>query len=187
MSLIKGLFPAAGATGIAAQIIGFFAMALLIASFQKNSQKGILRLQMASGALWAVHYAMIGAYTGMALNIVSVTRSFLYSNRETKPWADKPVYPYLFFTVSAAAGLLTWQSPASLLPMAAMCLTSFALWSRKASLIRIISVPVSLCWLIFNILSGSYAGILAEVFDLASITAGIIRFDIKKTTKETGN
>ncbi len=180
MVYIKDFFAGMGAKEIIAQAIGFVAMVLLVYSFQKNTRKGILTLQLASESLWVVHYFMIGAYTGMALNLVGVARCYVYANRETKKWADKAFIPMLFFIISIATGVLTWDGTASVLPMAAVCITSFVLWSKKPKIIRLFSAPGCACWLVFNFLSGSYPGVLTEIFNLVSISAGIIRYDIRK-------
>ena len=184
MNFIKEFFSGMGIKGIAAQAIGFVAMALLVYSFQKNTQKGILKLQMASESLWVVHYLLIGAYTGMALNFVGVARCYVYANRETKKWAGKSCVPVLFFVISVAACALTWNGPASLLPMTSVCLSSFVLWSKNPRIIRFFSVPSCACWLIFNIISGSYAGVLTEILNIASIAVGIARYDIGKHKKQ---
>ncbi|NLX94079.1 MAG: YgjV family protein [Clostridiales bacterium] len=169
-----------GAKELLAQIIGFVAMTLIVLSFQQKTRKGILMMQLIAEAFWVLHFGLIGAYTGMALNILGVVRCYVYANRETKKWANSETIPYIFFTLSIITGILSWTNAYSLLPMAAVCITSFVLWSKKAHIIRYFSYPGCICWLIFNIASGSYAGIVTELFNISSVTVGIIRFDIRK-------
>lgn len=184
MNFIKDFFDGMGTKEIVGQMIGLVAMTILVASFQRNTQKKILTFQLTAELLWVVHYALIGAYTGMALNLVGAARCYVFANRGKK-WADKAYMPYLFFFFSIAAGLAAWTSPVSLLPIAAVSTISFALWSKKPAIIRIFSAPGCTCWLIFNIISSSYAGVLTEVLNLISITVGIIRYDIGKNKKAT--
>ncbi len=155
-------------------------MTLIVLSFQQKTRKGILMMQLIAEAFWVLHFGLIGAYTGMALNILGVVRCYVYANRETKKWANSETIPYIFFTLSIITGILSWTNAYSLLPMAAVCITSFVLWSKKAHIIRYFSYPGCICWLIFNIASGSYAGIVTELFNISSVTVGIIRFDIRK-------
>jgi len=174
----KGLFTSMQPRGIAAQAVGFAAMVLLVSSFQMKTRKKILGLQLASETLWVTHYALLGAYTGMALNFVAAARCFVYAKRETKKWADKPLIPWLFFTVAVIVTLLSWTGPASLLPMASVCITSFVAWSKRPVIIRVFSIPGCVCWFVFNLLSGSYAGVVTEILNITSIVTGIIRIDI---------
>ena len=183
LDFIKDFFAGMGAKEIIAQIIGFIAMAIIVASFQQKTRKGILLYQLTAEVFWVLHYGMIGAYTGMALNILGVIRCYVYASRETKKWADKEYIPAIFFILSVATGIVSWKNAASLLPMAAVCITSFVLWSKKANIVRIYSYPGCVCWLIFNFISGSYAGVMTELFNLTSITVGILRLDIGKNKK----
>lgn len=173
-----------GPVETAAQVIGFFAMTLLVASFQQKTRTRILGVQMVSGTLWTLHYALLGAYTGMALNFVGVVRCFVYANRKDGNRLDKNYVPVVFLVISIATGLLAWTSPASLLPMASLSLTSFTYWSKNPTVLRVTSYPNCICWLIFNILSGSYAGVATEVFNLVSVTVGILRHDVFKKEKK---
>lgn len=178
LNYIKNFLSGMSTKEIIAQSIGFVAMAILVASFQQKSRKTILLFQLVSEALWVLHYALIGAYPGMALNGLGVVRCYVYANRETKKWANKEFIPYLFFILAVLTGILSWEGAKSLLPMAAVCITSFVLWSKNPKIIRIFSYPGCACWLVFNFISGSYPGVATEIFNLCSITVGIIRFDL---------
>ena len=163
---------------IAAQAVGFAAMVLLVSSFQMKTRQKILAFQLVSESLWVTHYALLGAYTGMALNIVAAVRCWVYAKRETKKWADKPLIPAAFFAAAIVVALLSWTGPASLLPMTSVCITSFAAWSKRPVIIRVFSIPGCVCWFVFNLLSGSYAGVLTEILNITSILTGIVRIDI---------
>ncbi|MGI6248935.1 MAG: YgjV family protein [Acutalibacteraceae bacterium] len=185
MTFLRDLRVGADPYRFIAQLIGFVGMSLMVFSFQQKSRKGILVAQMVGEAFWVVHYGMLGAYTGMALNILGVIRCYVYSQRETKKWANHTAVPIIFFIASIITGILSWTGPASLLPMAAVCITSFVLWSKKPNIVRAFSYPGCTFWLIFNLINRSYAGVLTELFNLASITVGIIRLDIGKNKKRT--
>jgi hypothetical protein len=175
-----------GARGIAAQAVGFVAMALLVSSFQMKTRRGILKVQLVSECFWVLHYFLLGAYTGMALNVVAAARCYVYGQRETKKWADKNFVPVVFFIFAVFTCAFTWSGPVSLLPTASICLNSFVLWSKKPRFIRFFSAPGCACWLVFNYLSGSYAGVLTEILDLVSIAAAILRYDVLKRGKKAG-
>jgi hypothetical protein len=55
-----------------------------------------------------------------------------------------------------------------------------AVWQKNPRMIRLLSLLSPPLWLIYNVLSGSYPGILSEIFLLTSTLIGIYRFDIRK-------
>ncbi len=187
LDLVKDLFAGMDTRDIAAQLVGFVAMALLVSSFQMKTRAGILKVQLVSESLWVLHYFLLGAYTGMALNVVAAVRCYVYGRRGVKKWADNNAIPVVFFTAGVLTCIFTWSGPISLLPTASICLNSFVQWSKRPRVIRIFSAPGCACWLVFNYLSGSYAGILTEVLNLISIAAAILRYDVLKKEKKTGD
>ena len=164
------------------QIIGFIAMAIIVASYQQKSHKKILTFQMVSGLLFTVHYLLLGAYTGAVMNLLGAFRSLVYSNRDKK-WASSIIWPTIFSIGFLISGILTWDNIYSVFPLIAMLMSSVVLWIEKPKINRIFSLPTSTGWLIYNIKNLSYPGIITEIFVLASIIIGIIRLDIKKKNK----
>lgn len=163
----------------AGQIIGFIAMAIIVISYQQKTHKNILVFQMVSGLLFTAHYVLIGAYTGAVMNLVGAFRSLVYSNRNKK-WASSVIWPVLFSIGFLISGILTWENVFSVLPLIAMLMSSIVLWIEQPKINRILSIPTSSCWLIYNIKTESIAGTATEIFVLASIIIGILRLDIKK-------
>lgn len=62
-------------TFLIAQLIGFIALTVSILIFQFNKRTVMLRLGMIAGAIYAVHFFMLGAYTGSAMNLIGSFRS----------------------------------------------------------------------------------------------------------------
>ena len=63
---------------IVAQIIGVFAMAFNIWSYQQKQQKHIIALQLVGSTLFGLHYFMLGAYMGGLLNAVGIVRAIVF-------------------------------------------------------------------------------------------------------------
>lgn len=164
------------------QIIGFIAMAIIVASYQQKSHKKILVFQMVSGTLFTIHYLLLGAYTGAVMNLLGAFRCLVYSNR-SKKWASSVLWPIGFCIAFTVSGIMTWADMYSVLPLIAMLLSSVVLFIEKPKINRILSIPSSACWLFYNIKTVSYPGIITEIFVLTSIIIGIIRLDIKKKDK----
>ena len=162
---------------ITAQAIGLIAAGFIFASYQQRGRKRILILQVVSGALFTVHFLLLGAYPGAAMNLLGTLRSLVYSQAD-KRWAKSQVWLWVFLATFTAAGILTWAGPRSILPLIAMLLTTVSLWLRSPRLIRAVTFPSSPMWLAYNVIVRSYSGILTECFVTASITIAIIRYDI---------
>ena len=77
---------------IVSQLIGFVASGLLLFSFQQRTHKRIVAMQAFSGFLFAVQYYMLGAYEGMAGNIVGMTRAVAYYFRGRIHRDNAPVH-----------------------------------------------------------------------------------------------
>ena len=180
MSFIKNYFSGKDATFIVSQCIGFLAAAILLLSFQQKTHKRIVIMQACSGLLFAVQYFMLGAYEGMIGNIVGMTRSIAFSFRGKSKFVDSIACPIIFSLLAGTGGLLTYSSPASLLPMAAMMISSFVMWNPHTQQLRALTMPTSLMWLIYNVICDSYSGTATEIFNQISIIIGLIRFRKKK-------
>ena len=164
---------------VLAQVVGFLGSLFVLLSFQKNTNKGILFLQLIGGSFFAVHFILLEAYTGAAMGILGVARNFVFFNRE-KRWAKSIIWLYLFIFIYVITGLITWENRLSALPVIAITFGTIALWVKDPRLMRFIMLPAPTCWLVYNIANSSISGIVSEVFLLASLIVAIFRFDIIK-------
>ena len=161
-----------------AQGVGFIGMGLLFLSYQRNEKRQILLAQACSGVFFFIHFLLLGAATGAAMNVAGIARNLVFNKKWTrKGQAGWVVFFSLLFT---AAGILTWQGTMSILPIIAMPLSNVVLSMTKPRYIRFCILPVSGLWLVYNISTFSVAGAAAEVFALSSILIAVYRFDILK-------
>lgn len=162
---------------IIAQGIGVIALIIAIISFQQNSQKRIVTLQMISSVFFCVHFCMLDAFLGGVLNGIGILRAAIFRNRD-HAWASHWLWFVLFCVLFVAAGIFFWEGPLSLLPITAMLLTTVAFWIKNARIVRFVTMPSSPLWMIYNWVHGSYPGILTEVCVLSSILVAIFRYDV---------
>ncbi|MCL2513764.1 MAG: YgjV family protein [Oscillospiraceae bacterium] len=168
---------------IIAQAIGFIGTAFLVISYQQKKRRGIIVFQIFCSAFFALHFYLLGAYTGCAMNVLGGLRSTVYSYSEEKKWAKHNFWPVLFFIVFLAAGILTWKNIWSLLPTFAMCLSTISLWLRDPKKIRFLTSPTLPCWLVYNLMNKSIAGFITEIFTIISMATAIIRYDVLPNRK----
>jgi len=169
---------------IIAEIIGLFGIAATIISYQCKARKHILLWQLFSTTCWMAHFAVLGALSGAALNLVGAMRCIVFAGRgeDTKAGkiADWIGWIPVFIGLSAAATALTWAGWPSILPFAGMILTTFATRASSAAMVRLISLPNDPLWLVYNAISGSLTGVITEVCIICSIIIGMLRHDVKK-------
>lgn len=169
---------------IIAQIIGGIGIVFSILSFQQKERKYYLLCQIVTLMMFIIQLLMLGGYTGAVVNTISLIRAIVFACSEKK-WASSPALPFIFALALTVAGILTWQNIWSILPIIAALLSTAAQWMKKTKHSRIISLFVSPCWLTYDLIHGSFSGILNEILALTSIIIGIIRHDINK--KESHN
>ena len=162
----------------AAQAVGFLGMAVVIYTFQQNRQKRISAFQGLTCLIFAIHFTMLGAVSGMAMNAVGVVRSCVFTFKSEKRWASHKWWPFVFCGISVVLAVVFWNDWWSLLTLAAMIFTSFSLWADNPVVVRALTLPASWLWLAYNIHSGSWAGIATELFSTSSILIAFLRYDI---------
>jgi len=176
-------------TAIIAQIVGLFAMAFNIFSYQQKTQKAAIAFQLGGSILFAVNYLMLGAVVGGILNAVGTVRALVFLNKE-KLNATRPVWLIGFTAVYLLSYVLTFTlfgKEATLfnlivefLPVIGMTATTISFRLSDAKDIRRFGLISSPSWLVYNIVSFSVGAIICEVLSLGSIFIGMFRLDRKK-------
>lgn len=171
-----------GVGDIAIQLIGIIAMLIVLASYQPKYRKHILHSQLVANILWVVHFSLLGATTGAALNAVSAVRMYLFGSHLGSA-LKRSIWPILLIMVLAVfVSILVWEGWLSLLPLIGILFSTIAFWQHDPQRIRLLLLCTSPLWLIYNYLSGSYAGVLTELLAVASIFIALWRHS--KTTKQ---
>ncbi|MBP3918571.1 MAG: YgjV family protein [Clostridia bacterium] len=158
-----------------AQIFGLGAMIALFSIYQQNDRRRLLCCKLTADVCWVVHYCILGAYGGMVPNFVGIFRELVFLQRGKKPWADKPFIPVLFILINWGIGAFTFSSPIQILPIAASTFVTVSLWLRRPTLTKVISVPVSVTFLIYDACVGSYIGMINESIAIISILLNAIQ------------
>lgn len=176
-------------TAIIAQVVGLFAMAFNIFSYQQRTQKRAIAFQLGGSILFAVNYLMLGAVVGGILNAVGILRALVFLNRE-KLRATHPLWLMGFTAMYLLSYVLTFtlfgKDPTffnlvvEFLPVIGMTATTISFRLSDAKAIRRFGLISSPSWLVYNIVSFSLGAIICEVLSLGSIFIGMLRLDRKK-------
>lgn len=169
-------------TFVLAQIIGGIAVLLTFISYQVKTQKQILLLQFLATLLMTIQYGLLGATTGMALNIVCLLRNIAFYLKHRKPFSH-PAVPYIFSAITVIYGVFTWQGFHSLLPIIALAINTVML-SLDPQTLRKSILLTSPMILIYNLIVSSFGGALNEAVAVASSIIGLIRFHKKQKEEQ---
>ncbi len=140
----------------------------------------MLRTDFLAAILYALHFFLLGAITGGAMNLIGAIRSaayYRYPPSKNRRWLFM-----LFVLIAFIAAGFFWQGPLSLLALAGTLSYGVAYWQHDPTHIRrylMISFPL---WFVYNAVSGSYPGMAIEVIMAISNLISQYRFDFKQGT-----
>ncbi len=160
---------------IAAQLFGLGAMISLFCIYQQKSRGGILAAKFSADVFWVAHYACLGGTAGMIPNAVGILREAIFFFRRRKKWASLVVWPILFILLNWALGFRTFQSAFDILPIAASTCVTISLWIDHPRLTKIISLPVSVAFMVYDLHIGSYMGMVNESIAILSILLSLLK------------
>jgi len=110
----------------------------------------------------ARHFALLGQGTAVASTTVSLLRSLASLKART------PAVGLFFIALSLAFGAWLYTGWVSLLPIAASCIGTAALFFLQGLRMRLLMLCGTALWLLNNLLLGSVGGSLLEACLLAS-------------------
>ncbi len=174
---------------LTAQILSIFGMAVNILSYQMKKQRDIIFMQFMAALLFSISFFFMGAITGALLNIVSVGRGLVFSNKKFFR-ADKIGWVFGFIAAYIVMFVLTFttfgKDPTArniiieLIPVIGTITFTFGFYLKDAGTVRKLALVNSPCWLVYDIIEFSLGGIICEVISLISIVVGMFRHDRKK-------
>ncbi|MBK1839840.1 YgjV family protein [Azospirillum sp. YIM B02556] len=163
---LTDLLPLAGAGGwSAAQLFGFCGTlgGMLWPFFR--SRTGMLLVQLVPCLCFALHFAMVGAPTGAALNALAALQVLAALAIGTRP-AFRIVY-LLILPVIAAVMAVTWAGLPSAFAAAGMALISLARYQTRVALFRGTMLVALPCWFVHNSLVGSVPAMISDLTGIA--------------------
>ena len=169
---------------VPAQIVGVVAMILLFCSYQSNKRFVILLFQIGISICFITHYALLGAVSGVMINIVCFIRNIIFYFRGRYKWTNSIALPIAVCAAEVILTVIVWSGPIDLLAIAGALLQTTALWMAKPKNTRIFMAIASPIWIVYDVYFKSYAGIVTEIITLTSLLIAAIRYDFKKKPKE---
>ena len=162
------------------QGIGFIGVALFILSYQFKSNKKLLASQITGSSMFIMQFTIMGAYAGSINLIIALIRNIMIMNRDKLKVAES----WIMCGVLCGAGLiglvLTWDGILSILPFAALIGSTIGYWTNNAQKLRLSNlVCASPCWLVYDLMIGSWGGAVNELVTTVSALISIYRYGWK--------
>ena len=162
-------------TVLIGQLFGILAMITALIMYQFKKHRTIMLLMLLCSTFWCIHFAFLGAMTGVIMNVINVARALVFTQRE-KPWCSKLWIPAAFTAASVVAVICTWESAYSLLPCVASIAATLGSWQKNTQRLRLFTIVVCVCWFAYNAIKGSWAGMANEIFTLFSVLLALWRY-----------
>ena len=160
------------------QIIGLMGTALFFLSYQCKSNRNLFRVQFLSYICYTVHLLLLGAVTGGVSYVLNTLRSFCLGSRWK--FARSRTMCAIICALQVIALIFTWSGWISVLPVAANIAATIGGYTHNPRKIRIAGMFInSPLWILYDIMVGSWAGILDEIVTEASMILSIIRYGWK--------
>ena len=165
------------------QLIGLTGTGLYFLSFQFKENRKLFRIQFFSYLFYTVHLLLLGAISGGISYIINLFRSFCLGSRWE--FAKTREMCLIICLLQASSLYFTWAGWISLLPVTANIATTIGGYTHNARKIRIAGMFInSPLWIIYDVIVGSWAGILDELASEASMIISVIRYGWKNLDRE---
>lgn len=165
---------------ITGQIFGIIAVILGFINFQVKDARKVVVIQGITAAVFCIHYILIGAISGFALNVVVLIRNIIYSQRDRFPMLSSKWIPMLFAVVMGVMGIISWVNWYSVFVVFGLVISSVCMAMKNAQSIRKSVLVTSPMVLIYNVLIGSVGGMIYESMVIISSVIGLIKHKEKK-------
>ena len=144
------------------QGIGILGTVLFFLSYQCRQNKNLFRVQFVSYLCYTAHLLMLGAVTGGISYILNTLRSFCLGSKS--PFLKGSAMCAIICALQLVALYFTWDGWPSVLPVAANIAATVGGYTYNGRKIRAVGIFInSPLWIVYDIIVGSWAGILDEV------------------------
>lgn len=154
-----------------AQAIGIIGMVLCLLCYHGKTHKSLLAIKLAADIIWAVHYFMIGGYSGFALNVLCTARETVYM--VDKNDKRRVLWLCLFVLANWSVQFFTWKGLTSLFPAIVATIGSYSFWQKNVTVTRVLALVIAALMFTYDLFVMSYAGLLSEALTFVSALAAL--------------
>ncbi len=166
---------------ILSQVFVVFAYLCTFITYLLRNREKIIVINLVSSCMSVVSLALLSAWTGLGNVIIAIFRNGAFmlrdkylgkSDKITK--ADYLIYAGIEVAIFLV-GILTFAGIPSIIAMVSMSLNTIAVTHKNPFIFKIVNIPASFTYLVYNFLITSYFGAGLEGVVLIIIIVGIVR------------
>ena len=168
-----------------AQAVGLVAVTFYLLGYLQKKKGTILAFNLTARILYVAQYLFLGAFEGAVLDVSGAVASVFAGQKERSFIKRFRVLCIIGVNlIIIALGLLVYESPLSLLPIAAVMLHTGAFWLDDERWVRIVSLLGCPLWFIYNFASAAYFSSVGDFLSFLFIIISIYRYDLPRTKKQ---
>lgn len=108
------------------------------------------------------------------MNLVGAVRVYVFYRLGA---THRPIWVLgLIVALVVLAGIATWQTWTSILPIFGIIVAVFAFWQLNEQRLRVLLLVAAPLWIAYNVLHGSYPGIINELLLIVSSLIALWRY-----------
>ena len=159
---------------IISQIFALVAFIFSLVAFHRSKKENILKTSVISNVFDIAHYLLLNAYSGMLTKVLALFRNIfvLFKDKRKKQYH---IFFFVLLVLYIIAGILTYKSIFSVLPIVAAITYLYAIYYCKELTIKSVSCGGYVLWLIYNICILSVVGIVSNIVAIISTAIAIYR------------
>jgi len=161
------------------QICVIISIILLGATYFLKDKGKILGLCLIYNIFYGIHYLLLGAVTGTCMNLVSFIRNLWFYKNSKKNKKNSESVLYTLFIISSVSCIFTYDDVYSLISLTASLLSTYSIWQDNVKMYKFISIPVSICFIIYAVHLNSVVAIITEIILLITEVAAIVKLRIE--------
>lgn len=161
------------------ELFGFVALVFTVIGFLSKKRQDMILFQSIGYFIFAIHFYLMGAYSGSVMNTVSVIRNIIFKRKNKNRWARHKEWLYFFILLILFLCYFFWQGPISFFPAFGLVMGTIGIWQSEEKKIRIYMLVAVLSWTLYSVIIMSYFAIINQIILLVSLTYSIYKFDIK--------
>lgn len=172
---------------IAAQISGGLSIAiLLVYTLVRVSRKTILICNILINLLWALHYLLLGAYTGAICSFICAFMVAVFFLKGRVKWLSGIYVPLFFAAVFIVFGIVTWNDIFSVIPIVGHMIIIVALWMDREIVIKTLYIFVAALWVVYNVAYFSYIGVIGQSLSFLFNIFYVAKYYCRQRKREKG-
>ena len=163
---------------ILSQFFVLLAYIMCGATFFVKKRNYVFMLSTGVCLSFSVAYIFLSAWTGIAMNIISILRNLIFFLVAKYAMGNKKLNYFqlaLILVLMAVFAVVTYDGILSLAAVFASAIYTYAVWNEKSKYYKIYAIASSLAWIIYNFFINSILGIILESVMVVCAIIGLVK------------